>query len=202
MGPANGQSTDPAMSGDDVNQGEKPVDQAQVHPQAEQAQAAQQTPEPEADLVHELALAQAKAAEFQDLYVRARAELENVRRRSQEDVSKAHKFAVESFAEGLVPVKDSLEMALAGADPTLESLREGVNATLNQLKSAFDKNKLMEINPVGEKFDPNRHQAISMVPGTSVEPAVAANHVVSVLQKGYLIHDRVLRPALVTVAQG
>jgi molecular chaperone GrpE len=149
-----------------------------------------------------LALAQARAQEMQDLYLRARADLENLRRRSAEDVTKAHKFAVESFAEALVPVKDSLEMALAVQSPSIEALLEGVQATLNQLRSAFEKNKLLEINPVGEKFDPNRHQAISMVPGSSLEPAVAPNHVVNVLQKGYLLHERVLRPAMVTVAQG
>ncbi len=169
----------------------------QANPQADSP-----APEPQVAVpVDPLLEAQQRIVELQDENLRLLAEMQNIRRRSQEDVSKAHKFAVESFAESLVPVKDSLEMSLMVEAPSVESLREGVNATLNQLKSAFDKNKLAEINPVGEKFDPARHQAISMVPGTSVEPAVAANHVVSVLQKGYLIYDRVLRPALVTVAQ-
>ena len=149
-----------------------------------------------------LAAAEAKAAEHYELYVRARAEMDNIRKRAQEDVAKAHKFAIEAFAESLLPVRDSLEMALTVASPSVENLREGVQATLRQLSSAFEKNRVLEINPVGEKFDPNRHQAISTVPAASTQPPVAANHVVTVLQKGYLINDRVLRPALVTVAQG
>lgn len=156
----------------------------------------------EPSLPEQLASAQARADEFYDQFMRARAEMENVRRRAQEDIAKAHKFAIESFADSLLPVRDSLEMALSVASPSLESLREGVTATLRQLSSALEKNKVIEINPVGEKFDPNRHQAISAVPAAGTEPPVAPNHVVAVLQKGYLINDRVLRPALVTVAQG
>ena len=156
---------------------------------------------PELDLGQRLALAEAKAAEYFDQFVRARAEMENVRRRAQEDVSKANKFAIESFAESLLPVRDSLEMALSVASPTMESLREGVTATLRQLASALEKNRVIEINPAGEKFDPNRHQAIATVPASSTQPPVPANHVVAVLQKGYLINERVLRPALVSVAQ-
>jgi molecular chaperone GrpE len=159
-----------------------------------------------ADDLQSLALAletsKAKASENYDLYVRSVAEMENIRRRSADDVSKAHKYAIESFAEAMVPVRDSLEMALKVEKPTVASLLEGVEATLRQLAAAFDRNRLIELNPVGEKFDPNKHQAISMVPGASVKPPVPANHVVAVLQKGYLINDRILRPALVTVAQG
>ena len=157
---------------------------------------------PELDLGQRLALAEAKAAEYFDQFVRARAEMENVRRRAQEDVSKANKFAIESFAESLLPVRDSLEMALKVDTPTVEALKEGVEATLQLMASVFEKNKLLVIDPAGEKFDPNRHQAISMVPAGAVNPPVPANHVVTVLQKGYLINDRVLRPALVTVSQG
>jgi molecular chaperone GrpE len=147
-----------------------------------------------------LALAQARATEYKDLYTRSLAEVQNIRRRAQEDVSKAHKFAVEGFAESLLPVRDSLEMSLTLENLTPESLKEGVQATLRQLASAMEKNKVIELNPVGEKLDPNRHQAISMVPGSTTDPATASGHVVSVLQKGYLINDRLLRPALVTVA--
>ena len=154
------------------------------------------------DLSQQLVSAEAKAAEHSELYVRARAEMENIRRRAQDDISKAHKFAIESFAEAMLPVRDSLEMALKVEVPTVDSLKDGVLATLKQLISAFEKNKLLEINPVGEKFDPNRHQAISTIPVSATEPPVAPNHVVMVLQKGYLINDRILRPALVTVAQG
>ncbi|HTT09542.1 MAG TPA: nucleotide exchange factor GrpE [Burkholderiaceae bacterium] len=142
--------------------------------------------------------ARAKAAQHYDLYLRARAETENTRRRAQDDIAKAHKFAVESFAEALLPVVDSLEKALDAAAGTSTSLREGIEITLRQLRSAFEKNRLSEINPLGEKFDPHRHQAISMVPAEGMPP----NHVAAVLQKGWMIADRVLRPALVTVAQG
>lgn len=146
----------------------------------------------------QLAAAQAKIAEMQDAFLRARAEAENIRRRAQEDVSKAHKFAIEAFAELLVPVRDSLEMALTVETPSVASLKEGVEMTLKQLATAFEKNKLTEISPQpGDKLDPARHQAISMVPAEQ-----DANTIVAVLQKGYMISDRLLRPALVTVSQG
>ncbi|WP_237069832.1 MULTISPECIES: nucleotide exchange factor GrpE [Mycetohabitans] len=139
--------------------------------------------------------AQAKIAELQESFLRACAETENVRRRAQDDVAKAHKFAIESFAEHLLPVVDSLEAALADNAGDLAKVREGVELTLRQLSSALEKGRVVQINPIGEKFDPHRHQAISMVPAEQ-----EANTVVSVLQKGYVIADRVLRPALVTVA--
>ena len=147
-------------------------------------------------LRRDLESAQTKAAEQYEAFLRAKAEMENIRRRAQEDISKAHKFSIEKFAEALVPVKDSLEAALAVQTATLESYKEGIEITLRQLTSAFEKNALITIDPVGQKFDPHRHQAIAMVPADA-EP----NTVVSVMQKGYLIADRVLRPALVAVAQ-
>jgi molecular chaperone GrpE len=150
-----------------------------------------------ATLEQRLADAEARATEFQDAFLRAKAEAENMRRRAQEDIARAHKFAIEGFAEALVPVKDSLEMALQVETPSIESLKEGVEMTLKQLSSAFEKNRLLEINPKpGEKLDPMKHQAISMVPAEQ-----DANTIVTVLQKGYMISDRLLRPALVTVAQ-
>ncbi len=143
-----------------------------------------------------LAELEAKVAELGDLHMRAKAEVENVRRRADEEVSKARKYALEGFAESLLPVKDSLEAAIAAPGAAVEHVLEGVHATLRQLSSALEKNKVSQINPSeGEKFDPHRHQAITMVPSEH-EP----NTVVSVLQKGYLIADRVLRPALVTVS--
>lgn len=148
-----------------------------------------------------LAELEAQCAELKDQYLRAVAETENIRRRGQEEVAKAHKYGIESFAEALLPVRDSLELALKADAPSIENLKEGVEATLRLLTAVFEKNRLLEIDPAGQKFDPNLHQAISMVPGASANPPVAANHVVTVLQKGYLINDRVLRPALVTVAQ-
>ena len=150
------------------------------------------------DVEKDLTLALAKANENHEMYLRARAETENTRRRAQEDITKAHKYAVESFAEGLVPVMDSLEKALESTDADAATVREGAALTLRQLQSAFEKNRLVAINPVGAKFDPHLHQAISMVPAPE---GVAPQHVVSVLQKGWLLADRVLRPALVTVAQ-
>jgi molecular chaperone GrpE len=144
-----------------------------------------------------LAQLEAKVLELQDAFMRAKAEGENIRRRAQDDISKAHKFAIESFAEAMVPVRDSLEMALKVETPSLESIKEGVEMTLKQLISAFEKNRLVEVNPAqGEKLDPSKHQAVSMVPAEQ-----DANTIVTVLQKGYMISDRLLRPALVTVAQ-
>jgi molecular chaperone GrpE len=142
-----------------------------------------------------LADAQAKLAEMQENYLRAKAETDNVRKRAQEEQEKAHKFAIERFAEHLLPVVDSLEAAAGDTTGDIGKIREGVELTLRQLNSALEKGRVAVINPVGEKFDPHRHQAISMVPADQ-EP----NTVVAVLQKGFLIADRVLRPALVTVA--
>ncbi len=120
------------------------------------------------------------------------------RRRSKEELDKARKFAIEGFAESLLPVCDSLEMALTVESPSVDSIREGVQATLRQLQQALERNKVQVIDPLGQRFDPNTQQAISMQPN----PEVAANHVAAVLQKGYLINDRVLRPAMVVVSQG
>lgn len=139
---------------------------------------------------------EAELAKAREDFLRAKAETENTRRRAQSDIAAAYKYAAESFAEGLVPVKDSLEAAQVDASASLETLKSGVELTLKQLVAAFDRAKVMELNPQGQKFDPQYHQAISMV-----EADVAPNHVVTVLQKGYQIHDRVLRPALVTVAK-
>jgi len=143
-----------------------------------------------------LRAAELKAAETHDAWLRAKAETENVRRRAQEDIAKAGKFAVERFAGELLAVKDSLEAALADSNQAAEALRAGVELTLRQLTAAFDKTSLAEISPLGEKFDPHRHQAISQV-----EADGEANRVVSVLQKGYALHERVIRPALVVVSK-
>jgi molecular chaperone GrpE len=135
--------------------------------------------------------------ESKDAFLRAKAEVENVRRRASDDIAKAHKFAIESFAEHLLPVMDSMHAALQHHNEDLNKLKEGVELTLKQLSGALEKGKVVEINPeVGAKFDPHHHQAISMV-----ESEQEANTIVTVLQKGYLIADRVLRPALVMVSQ-
>jgi molecular chaperone GrpE len=150
-----------------------------------------------AQMQGELAALEAKNAELADQFLRAQADVQNARKRADDEISKARKFAVEAFAESLLPVTDSLEAGLAVQDATPEQLREGAEATLRQLKSALERNKVLEIAPApGAKFDPHQHQAISMVPAPGQEP----NTVVGVLQKGYTIADRVLRPALVTVA--
>ncbi len=157
----------------------------------------------EADAVDELTVAlaevatlKAKNADLQDQYLRGQADVQNARRRADDEVSKARKFGVESFAESLLPVADSLTASLAIKDATIEQFREGAEATLRQLTGALERNKVIAVDPpAGEKFDPHKHQAISMVPSEQ-----EANTVVSVLQKGYTIAERVLRPALVTVS--
>ncbi len=167
-------------------------------PSPEELEAAQAANEFDALCVAqaEVATLTAKNTELTDSYLRAKAEAENTRRRADDEISKARKFAVESFAESLLPVADSLEAGLTIKDVTPQQIREGGEATLKQLKSALERNKVMAIDPpVGTKFDPHQHQAISVVPSEQ-----EANTVVGVLQKGYLIAERVLRPALVTVS--
>jgi molecular chaperone GrpE len=160
-----------------------------------QTQQAATVQDPLADAQAEVANLKAQNATLADQYLRAQADVQNARRRADEEISKARKFAVEGFADSLLPVLDSLEAGLAIQNVTPEQIREGAEATLRQLKSALERNKVIEINPVaGTKFDPHQHQAISVVAAEQ-----EANTVVTVLQKGYLIADRVLRPALVTV---
>ncbi len=170
----------------------------QGEPSPEELEAAQAANEADALAAQaELAALQAKNAELTDQYLRAQADVQNARRRADEEITKARKFAVEAFAESLLPVTDSLEAGLAIKDATPEQIREGAEATLRQLKSALERNKVIEVAPAaGTRFDPHQHQAISVVPAPDQEP----NTVVSVLQKGYTINERVLRPALVTVS--
>ena len=159
-------------------------------------QAAAENPAAAPSIETQLAELQARHTEVSDAYLRAKAEAENTRRRAEEEISKARKFAVEGFADSLLPVRDSLEAAIALPNASMEQMLEGVHATLRQLTAALERNKVMAIAPpAGTKFDPHQHQAISVVPAD-----VDAGTVVTVLQKGYLIADRVLRPALVTVA--
>jgi molecular chaperone GrpE len=159
------------------------------------AAAAQTVTDPLADALAELANLKAQNADLADQYLRAQADVQNARRRADDEIAKARKFAVEGFADSLLPVLDSLEAGLAIPNVTLEQIREGSEATLRQLKSALERNKVVEIAPAaGTKFDPHHHQAISVVPADQ-----EANTVVTVLQKGYSIAERVLRPALVTV---
>ncbi|WP_426117108.1 nucleotide exchange factor GrpE [Massilia sp. PWRC2] len=172
-------------------------DQANQEVSPQHAEGDEHAVTPENSLEQQLSATEAKLAEMHDAFMRAKAEGENIRRRAQEDISKAHKFAVESFAEAMLPVRDSLEMALKVDNPTIESLKEGVEMTLKQMSSAFERNKLIEVQPaVGDKLDPMKHQAVAVVPADQ-----EANTVVTVLQKGYMIADRLLRPAIVTAAQ-
>ena len=176
---------------------------AAINAQAEAETGSTGLPETTLDDAGLLAQAQAELAELKvknvdlaDQYLRARADADNSRRRADDEISKARKFAVENFADSLLPVVDSLETGLSLQDASLEQIREGAQATLRQLSSALERNKVIAINPqAGSKFDPHQHQAISVVLSE-----LEANSVVSVLQKGYSIADRVLRPALVMVA--
>ena len=145
-----------------------------------------------------LAEAQARIDEQKDAWLRAMAEAENARKRAQADVQAAHKFAVERMAESLLPVMDSLEAALGAAEGAPQALRDGVELTLKQLQAAFQKSGLAEIAPsAGERFDPHKHQAMAAVEAEGAAP----NSIVAVVLKGYRLHDRILRPALVTVAK-
>ncbi|MBI5659574.1 MAG: nucleotide exchange factor GrpE [Nitrosomonadales bacterium] len=175
------------------------MEQNETAPEQDQAAQAEGAPKPDAAPSPDemLKTAELKAQEHHDAWLRAKAETENMRRRAQEDVSKAQKFAVERFAGEMLSVKDSLEAGLAIETATVESFKNGMELTLKQLASVFEKFNIKEINPVGEKFDAHKHQAIGML-----ESEQEANTVVSVMQKGYQLHDRVLRPALVMVAKG
>ena len=152
--------------------------------------------EPGSDIEQRLRQAEQAAQDNHDAFLRAKAECDNFRKRSQTEIANAHKFAVENFASELLAVKDSLEAALASDSTSAENIRAGVELTLRQLKSVFEKFNVKEIDPLGQKFDPHFHQAIS-----TVEADAEPNTVVQVLQKGYLLHDRVIRPALVVVAK-
>lgn len=143
-----------------------------------------------------LKLAELKAQEHYDAWMYAKAEGENIRRRALEDVSKAQKFAVERFSNEMLAVMDSLQAGLSVQNSTVESFKSGMELTLKQLTSVFEKFNITEINPAGEKFDAHKHQAIAMV-----ESEQEANTVVSVMQKGYSLNERVLRPAMVMVAK-
>ena len=180
------------------------MEQNETNPQIEQQAtpasvepASASAPEIMPSLEEMLKEAERKAQEHYDAWMYAKAEGENIRRRAMDDISKAQKFAVERFSGEMLAVKDSLEAGLAVTTGNVESFKSGMELTLKQLSGVFEKFNISEINPVGEKLDPHKHQAIGMV--DSDQPA---NTVVSVMQKGYALNDRVLRPALVMVAKG
>lgn len=151
----------------------------------------------------EVAVLKAQVQEFQDQMLRSQAEMQNVRRRAEIDVEKAHKYALEKFVKELLPVVDSLEKAVestAGSEDAGElvaSIREGVEMTLGLLMSSLKKFNVEQLDPVGEPFDPQCHEAMSMLPAPGAEP----NSVVAVVQKGYLLNERLVRPAMVVVAK-
>jgi len=152
--------------------------------------------DPAPDLSELLRKAEDEAAALKDAWLRAKAETDNVRKQAQNDIAKAHKYAIERFAQELLTVKDALELTLATPATTIETLKDGVELTLKNLKAAFDKAQIEEIDPLNQKYDPYRHQAMTML-----ESDQPAGTVVQVFQKGYLLNDRVLRPALVAVAK-
>ena len=152
--------------------------------------------DPAPDLADLLKKAETEVADLRDAWLRARADAENTRKQAQADIAKTYKYAIEKFAEDLLPVKDALEQTLAAENVTPETLKAGAELTLKALETAFGRAQITEINPVGERFDPHRHQAMM-----TVESREPPNTVVTVYQKGYLINDRTLRPALVAVAK-
>ncbi|WP_027858963.1 nucleotide exchange factor GrpE [Marinobacterium jannaschii] len=183
---------------------ETPVEEQVIEQAAESDAAAEQAEATElpdaAELATQLAAAQAEIAELKDQMLRVQAESQNIRRRAEMDVEKAHKFGLEKFANELLPLADNLERALesAGEDEASQALREGVEMTLKMFIDGMAKFSLDQVNPMGETFDPQLHQAMSMVPAPDAEP----NTVIAVMQKGYTLHGRLIRPAMVMVAKG
>jgi molecular chaperone GrpE len=175
-----------------------PAADDESQPASKEQPAAAETTAPDSMPSHELLLKQAELAaqEHHDAWLRAKADADNIRKRAQADIANAHKYAIENFSTELLAVKDSLEAALSASNVTAENLKSGVELTLKQLNSVFEKFRVVEINPVGQKFDPHRHQAIN-----TVESDAEPNTVVQVFQKGYLLNDRVIRPAMVAVAK-
>lgn len=184
---------DTTQAGTEVPAGELSAPQSPAAQMPEQPEAAPARADSADDRLRK---AEQAAAEHHDAWLRARAEADNIRKRAQAEVASAHKFAVENFSTELLAVKDSLEAALAVENASVESMRSGVELTLKQLVNVFQRFNIAEVNPAGQKFDPYRHQAIG-----TLESDAEPNTVVQVLQKGYLLHDRVIRPALVMVAK-
>jgi molecular chaperone GrpE len=151
----------------------------------------------EDELIGQIRQAEKKAEENWELLLRARAEMENLRRRTQKDLENAHKYGMEKFVAELLPVRDSMELGLAAEDASAESLREGMELTMNMLNRAFEKLGVTEIDPLHQPFNPELHQAMSMQPSADLEP----NTVTAVMQKGYLLNDRLVRPAMVMVSK-
>ncbi|UTW03047.1 nucleotide exchange factor GrpE [Amphritea atlantica] len=193
------------MAGEDKSQVEE-LQPETVSTEIEQVETAEESVEPvpevDVDAIQlELAQVQDQIAALKDQELRTKAEMQNVRRRAEKDVEKAHKFALEKFVNELLPVVDSLERAIEASSSDEEAvvaLREGVEMTLKMFVTGLGKFQVEQHNPVGEPFSPEQHQAMSMVPN----PDVAANHVMAVMQKGYSLNGRLIRPAMVIVSKG
>ena len=181
---------------DQTTQVPTPVESGQPAAEGSDAVPEAQAAEPAAHLAALLKEAEDEAAQLKDAWLRAKAETDNVRKQAQNDIAKAHKYAIERFAQELLTVRDALELTLATPNATTEALKDGVELTLKNLNAAFERERIVEIDPAGEKYDAHKHQAMTMI-----ESEQPAGTVVQVFQKGYLLNDRVLRPALVAVAK-
>lgn len=176
---------------------EEEQDQGQHNHDAEMLEEELALNKAEEDLVEQIKAAQEKAEENWELLLRTKAEMENLRRRTQKDLENAHKYGIEKFVSELLPIMDSMDLGLAAEDASAESLREGMELTVKMFQQMFEKFNITQVNPEGEKFDPELHQAMSMQPSDEVEP----NTVIAVMQKGYLLNGRLVRPAMVMVSK-
>lgn len=184
------------MSSNDANQEQDPV--IEEHDIEAEMQAEEESlVQAEDDLIEQLSNAKSKAEENWELLLRTKAEMENLRRRTQIDLENAHKYGIEKFVSELIPVMDSMELGLAAEEASAENLREGMTLTLNMANQMFEKFKIESVDPLNEKFDPERHQAMAAQPTGDVEP----NTVIAVMQKGYVLNERLVRPAMVMVSK-
>ena len=186
-----------SVQNQDNNETTEPLTEETVQ-EVQEEEASLASPEKSADsLEAQLEDAQAKASENWEHYLRAKAEMDNLRRRNTKDVENAHKYGIEKFVTELLPVLDSMGMGMAIEDASAESHREGMKLTMNILKKMMEKLGIEEIDPLNEKFDADKHQAMSMQPNADVEP----NTVIAVMQKGYALNNRLIRPAMVMVSK-
>ena len=184
------------MSSNDASQEKNPEVEELDH-EAEMLAEEEALVQAEDDLIEQLNQAKSKAEENWDLLLRTKAEMENLRRRTQIDLENAHKYGIEKLVSELIPVMDSMELGLAVEEASTESLREGMTLTINMVSQMFEKFNIKMIDPMNEKFDPELHQAMTAQPTDDVEP----NTVVAVMQKGYLLNERLVRPAMVMVSK-
>ena len=184
------------MSSNDANQEQDPVVEELDH-EAEMQAEEEALVQAEDDLIEQLNTAKSKAEENWDLLLRTKAEMENLRRRTQKDLENAHKFGIEKFVTELLPVMDSMELGLAVEEASAENLKEGMTLTINMVSQMFEKFNIKMIDPMNEKFDPEFHQAMAAQPTDEVEP----NTVIAVMQKGYVLNERLVRPAMVMVSK-